>query len=272
MPTSHPRDVQVLLARLLTLPVPTVAAVNGHAFGAGAMLGHGARLPGDAVRSRLPVLPRGGHQHPPHPRDGRTAPGQTGPAATIASMTTGRRFDGPTAVEFGLVDRVAEEPALLATATAAVRPLAGKDREHEVHDVHRPGGGLARRGPGHPRDLTHRPPISARLARTTGSWQWAGHPFPGFLGPALGRAGHAAAPWSWLVAAICGVGLWLRSVVLARGCVPWSWLVAALRALTCGPDVARHVKVDRCAKTSPRPAPRGPRRGPIHPGGSWSCD
>ena len=30
--------VQALLARLLVLPVPTVTAINGHAFGAGAML------------------------------------------------------------------------------------------------------------------------------------------------------------------------------------------------------------------------------------------
>ncbi|HEY9394028.1 MAG TPA: enoyl-CoA hydratase-related protein, partial [Nocardioides sp.] len=30
--------VEDLFARILTLPVPTVAAVNGHAFGAGAML------------------------------------------------------------------------------------------------------------------------------------------------------------------------------------------------------------------------------------------
>ncbi|MDR2279719.1 MAG: enoyl-CoA hydratase/isomerase family protein, partial [Gordonia sp. (in: high G+C Gram-positive bacteria)] len=30
--------VQNLFARVLTLPVPTVAAINGHAFGAGAML------------------------------------------------------------------------------------------------------------------------------------------------------------------------------------------------------------------------------------------
>jgi enoyl-CoA hydratase/carnithine racemase len=51
------------------------------------------------------------------------------PAAAIAAMTTGRRFDAPTAVEFGLVDSMAEESALVAAATAAVRPLAGKDRD-----------------------------------------------------------------------------------------------------------------------------------------------
>ena len=32
-------QVQQLLARVLVAPVPTVAAVNGHAFGAGSMLG-----------------------------------------------------------------------------------------------------------------------------------------------------------------------------------------------------------------------------------------
>ena len=32
-------EVQRLLARVLVAPVPTVAAVNGHAFGAGSMLG-----------------------------------------------------------------------------------------------------------------------------------------------------------------------------------------------------------------------------------------
>jgi enoyl-CoA hydratase/carnithine racemase len=50
------------------------------------------------------------------------------PAAAVAAMTTGRRFDGPAARRHGLVDDVAEEAALIAAATEAVRPLAGKDR------------------------------------------------------------------------------------------------------------------------------------------------
>ena len=36
--SAYVADVQALLARVLALPMPTVAAVTGHAFGAGAML------------------------------------------------------------------------------------------------------------------------------------------------------------------------------------------------------------------------------------------
>lgn len=35
---AYTARVQAIFARILTLPVPTVAALNGHAFGAGAML------------------------------------------------------------------------------------------------------------------------------------------------------------------------------------------------------------------------------------------
>src|SRR5690349_4823251 len=43
---EYVEQVQALFARVLTLPVPTVAAVNGHAFGAGSMLAmaHGYRV------------------------------------------------------------------------------------------------------------------------------------------------------------------------------------------------------------------------------------
>ena len=35
---AYVADAQALLARMLALPIPTVAAVTGHAFGAGSML------------------------------------------------------------------------------------------------------------------------------------------------------------------------------------------------------------------------------------------
>jgi enoyl-CoA hydratase/carnithine racemase len=75
--------------------VPTIAALNGHAFGAGAMLAMAHDFRADARRPRLLLLPRSRYQHPVHPRAWRRfIQGKLTPAAAIASMTTGRRFGG----------------------------------------------------------------------------------------------------------------------------------------------------------------------------------
>lgn len=83
--------VQGLLARLLTLPIPTAAAVVGHAFGVGAMLAmaHDFRVMRadrgyfcfPEVDIRIPFTP------------GMTAliQAKLAPQAAIASMITGRR-------------------------------------------------------------------------------------------------------------------------------------------------------------------------------------
>jgi len=117
-----------LLARVLTLPVPTVAAINGHAFGAGAMfaLAHDFRI----MRSDRGYfcLPEVDIQVPFSPGIAALVQGKLTPAAAMVAMTTGRRFDAPTAREFGLVDQIAEEAAVVRNATELVRPLAGKDR------------------------------------------------------------------------------------------------------------------------------------------------
>ena len=49
------------------------------------------------------------------------------PQAAVASMTTGRRFGGPDAQAYGIVDAVATEDAVTADALELLRPLAGKD-------------------------------------------------------------------------------------------------------------------------------------------------
>jgi enoyl-CoA hydratase/carnithine racemase len=122
------RDVQHLLGRLLTLPVPTIAAINGHAFGAGAMLAmaHDFRIM-RADRGYF-CFPEVDITIPFTPGMAALVQAKLTPAAAIAAMTTGRRFDAPTAVEYGLVDRAAGETELVEVAAAAVRPLAGKDR------------------------------------------------------------------------------------------------------------------------------------------------
>jgi enoyl-CoA hydratase/carnithine racemase len=49
------------------------------------------------------------------------------PRAAIASMTTGRRFNGPDAEEFGIVDAICPEDAVTDAALDVLRPLQGKD-------------------------------------------------------------------------------------------------------------------------------------------------
>jgi enoyl-CoA hydratase/carnithine racemase len=124
---SYVARVQAMLARILTLPMPTAAAVTGHAFGAGAMLAmaHDVRVMRadrgffcfPEVDIRIPFT------------DGMAAliQAKLTPRAAVASMTTGRRFGGVEAAELGIVDATAGEGAVTAAATELLRPLAGKD-------------------------------------------------------------------------------------------------------------------------------------------------
>lgn len=115
-----------LLARMLTLPVPTVAAVNGHAFGAGAMLAmaHDWRVMREdrgffcfpEVDIQIPFTP-GMASLIQHKVTRRTA---------VDAMTTGYRYPGGEALAAGLVDGTASEAELLGAAAARVAALQGK--------------------------------------------------------------------------------------------------------------------------------------------------
>ena len=86
--------VHALFARVLTLPIPTAAAVNGHAFGAGAMLAmaHDYRT----MRSDRGFFcfPEVDIRIPFTPGMAALIQAKLTPQAAIASMTTGRRFGG----------------------------------------------------------------------------------------------------------------------------------------------------------------------------------
>jgi Delta3-Delta2-enoyl-CoA isomerase len=125
---SYTGRVQHLLARMLTLPVPTVAAVNGHAFGAGAMLAM-------AHDHRVMRADRGFFCFPEPDIDIPFTPGMAAlimskltPRAAVDAMTTGRRFGGEDATRVGLVDASCSLEELPATAASLVRDLAGKQR------------------------------------------------------------------------------------------------------------------------------------------------
>ncbi|WP_410571837.1 enoyl-CoA hydratase/isomerase family protein [Amycolatopsis sp. cmx-4-61] len=126
--SAYVADVQELFARLLTLPVPTIAAVNGHAFGAGAMLAmaHDFRVM-RADRGYF-CFPEADINIPFTPGMAALIQAKLTPSAAVASMTTGRRFGGAEAAEIGLVDDIAAEGEVVKVASERVHALAGKDR------------------------------------------------------------------------------------------------------------------------------------------------
>lgn len=120
-------QVQAMLARVLTLPIPTAAAVVGHAFGAGAMLAlaHDFRVM-RADRGYF-CFPEADIRIPFTPGMAALIQAKLTPQAAVASMTTGRRFGGDDAASHGLVDATAPEGAVTDAAVELLRPLGGKD-------------------------------------------------------------------------------------------------------------------------------------------------
>ena len=119
--------VHALFARLLTLPMPTVAAVNGHAFAAGGMLAlaHDFRvMRADRGYFCLPEVDLGLPFSP-----GMSALIQARLPASTAheAMVTGRRYGGEDAVAAGIVHRTAPEAEVASAAIALAAPLAAKD-------------------------------------------------------------------------------------------------------------------------------------------------
>ncbi|MBC7300359.1 MAG: enoyl-CoA hydratase/isomerase family protein [Nocardia sp.] len=120
--------VHTLFARVLTLPMPTVAAIGGHAFGAGAMvaMAHDYRVM-RADRGYF-CFPEADIRIPFTNGMAALVQAKTTPKAAVASMTTGRRFGGADALALDLVDATAAEGEVLDAALALVAPLGGKDQ------------------------------------------------------------------------------------------------------------------------------------------------
>ena len=119
--------VQVLLARVLTLPVPTIAAVNGHAFGAGAMLAMAHDFRVMRVDRGFLCFPEIDIRIPFTPGMSALIQSKTSPRTAIEAMTTGRRYGGADAAAAGLVDSAVAADVLLESAEQVVAPLVGKD-------------------------------------------------------------------------------------------------------------------------------------------------
>ncbi|ADG97820.1 Enoyl-CoA hydratase/isomerase [Segniliparus rotundus DSM 44985] len=123
--TAYLGAVHNLYARLLALPLPTVAAINGHAFGAGAMLA-------TALDYRIMRVDRGYYCLPEVSLGIPFSPGMRAllrgrlPAQTaLEAMATGRRYGGPDAHAAGIVEATAPEQDVLSSAIARAAEHAG---------------------------------------------------------------------------------------------------------------------------------------------------
>lgn len=122
--------LQELFARWLTTGVPTVAALNGHAFAAGAMFAfaHDYRLM-RADRGFLCINEVDLATGQPITEGMAALIGCRLPPSTFHEMVlTGRRYGGPDAVTAGAVHEAVSEEQLLARAVELAASLADKHR------------------------------------------------------------------------------------------------------------------------------------------------
>lgn len=116
--------VHGVFSRILAFPLPTVAAVNGHAFGAGAMLAssHDFRvMRADRGFWCLPEVHLG---MPFTIGMNALVTGRLTNQVALTAMTTGHRYSGPEALAAGIVDDTAEAAALRTAAVTRAAALA----------------------------------------------------------------------------------------------------------------------------------------------------
>lgn len=123
---SYVRRVHALFARLLVFPMPTLAAITGHAFGAGAMaaIAHDFRIM-RADRGYF-CFPEVDIDIPFTPGMAALIQAKTTPSTAVEAMTTGRRYTAPDALAAGLVDATAGLDDILDVAVARLTPVLGK--------------------------------------------------------------------------------------------------------------------------------------------------
>jgi enoyl-CoA hydratase/carnithine racemase len=125
VPEFVPR-VHALFGKVLALPVPTVAAIQGHCFAAGAMLAvaHDFRVM-RADRGFF-CLPEVDIHIPFTPPMAALIQARLSKATAHEAMTTGRRYGGTEAAAAGIVDTAVSENEVLPAAVERAAALAGK--------------------------------------------------------------------------------------------------------------------------------------------------
>jgi enoyl-CoA hydratase/carnithine racemase len=125
---SFMNQTSAALARILVFPLPTVAAMNGHAFGIGALLAlaHDQRvqnrdrgwfcLPEIDLRMRFNRFQLA------------VVTGKLSRPTANEAVLSGRRYDGESSLAAGIVDAAGAPEELVALATGISAARAGKER------------------------------------------------------------------------------------------------------------------------------------------------
>jgi enoyl-CoA hydratase/carnithine racemase len=139
-----PRQFYDRFLSLRSLPVPTIAAINGPAIGAGLCLALACDLRVAAAGATMGMtFVRVGI----HPGMGATylLPSLVGTAKAFELFFTGRIFDATEALSYGLVNRVVARPRLLeevgalASEIAASAPIAVRTLKESIYRMMNPG-------------------------------------------------------------------------------------------------------------------------------------
>lgn len=119
-------SVHALFARLLSLPVVTVAALQGHTFAAGAMfsLAHDFRVM--RADRGFWCLPEADINIPFTPGMSALIQSRLTPGTAHEAMLTARRYGGLDAVAAGIVDNPVDEDAVRTTALGIAQAQAAK--------------------------------------------------------------------------------------------------------------------------------------------------
>jgi enoyl-CoA hydratase/carnithine racemase len=123
---SYVATIQSLLATVLTFPMVTVAAMNGHTFAGGGMLAlaHDTRVM--RVDRGFFCLPEVDIHIPFTAGMAALIQARLSKATAHEAMTTARRYGGTDALGAGIVDETAAEADVLGRAVARAGALTGK--------------------------------------------------------------------------------------------------------------------------------------------------